>query len=161
MDSCHSTNVGSSWPNLWTNVNHIIILWGSTQYDLYYIFLYCTFQINLIWTFDLYFNLFVSNSRKLWKFPPIGNFSPVSRQFPSNCRFYFQPSVLSAATLPSFDIFGNPCEILNPKQPHFRNNPICVQLGSHALFKTFPDVWQLGGFGSAGKLYAANVANNA
>ena len=151
MDSYHSTNVDSSW------IRFIFEpIWWSTKYDLYLIFLYY-FQINSIWTFVI--QSFFQIQVKLWKFPPFGNFSPVSRQFPSNCRFYFQPSVLSAATLPSFDIFGNPCEISNPKQPHFRNNPICVQLGSHALFKTFPDVWQLGGFGSAGKLYAANVAN--
>ena len=151
MDSYHSTNVDSSW------IRFIFEpIWWSTKYDLYLIFLYY-FQINSIWTFVI--QSFFQIQVKLWKFPPFGNFSPVSRQFPSNCRFYFQPSVLSAATLPSFDIFGNPCEILNPKQPHFRNNPICVQLGSHALFKTFPDVWQLWGFGSAGKLYAANVAN--
>ena len=155
MDSYHSTNVDSSW------IKFIFKpIWWSTKYDLYLIFLYVLFKsIRSEHLICISIFLFCQIQVKLWKFPPFGNFSPVSRQFPSNCRFYFQPSVLSAATLPSFDIFGNPCEILNPKQPQPRNNPICVQLGSHALFKTFPDVWQLGGFGSAGKLYAANVAN--
>ena len=54
MDSCHSTNVDSSW------IRFIFEpIWWSSKYDLYLIFLYCPFQINSIWRFDLYFNLFV------------------------------------------------------------------------------------------------------